>query len=601
MSDGTRPEGPPNGSSPRLVSVNVGLPRVVDWKGRSVRTGVWKYPVDGPRMVRSLNIDGDGQGDLAGHGGPFRAVLVYQLGSYEHWRRHLEREDLAPGQFGENFTVEGLADDEVCIGDRYRVGEALFEVTQPRVTCYRVGLRMGEPRLPSLLVSHRRPGFYLRVLQEGVVGAGDEIVKVATGDEAMTVAAVDALLYLPGHDRRELARAVRIPALSPGWKASFDALLAAEDVPGAGNVGLNAVASAPAPAWPGLRELRVVARVAESAEVVSLRLASVDGAPLPAALPGQYLTVRLGLGQDRPPLTRNYSLSGRPGGPEYRISVKREPQGVASGHIHARLHAGATVMAAAPRGAFTLSPGDRPVLLISAGIGATPLLAMLHALTGTGAAREVWWLHGARNGREHSFRTEVAQLLARLPNVHSRICYSAPLPTDRIGRDYTDRGRLSADFVTRLGPPRDADAYVCGPASFMTDIQAGLTTCGFDAGRVHSETFGPGPSLTPGIAPTDRRRPHPPAGVSDGTGPAVSFSRSGLTVSWRPADSSLLDLAEACDVPARWSCRTGVCHSCETALLSGAVSYEPEPIDRPAGGNVLICCAAPAEDVVLDL
>src|ERR1700677_2984844 len=142
-----------------LLSVNVGLPRDVPWQGKTVYTGVWKYPVDGPAMVRRLNVDGDGQGDTNGHGGEQRAVLVYQLQSYRHWQQHFGRDDLSYGAFGENLTVDGLPDDQVCIGDRYRIGEAEFEVTQPRVTCYRVGMRLGEPELPALLVSHHRPGF----------------------------------------------------------------------------------------------------------------------------------------------------------------------------------------------------------------------------------------------------------------------------------------------------------------------------------------------------------------------------------------------------------------------------------------------------------
>ena len=209
----------------RLVSVNVGLPREVVWQGRTVHTGVWKEPVDGPRMVRRLNIDGDGQGDLAGHGGEQRAVFVYQLESYRYWQRELGRDDFVYGQFGENFTVEGLADDVVCIGDRYQIGGAVFEVSQPRVTCYRVGIRMDDPRIPALLVAHHRPGFYFRVLTEGEVRPDDEIVKLAAGPEALTVAEVDALLYLPGHPRQELLRALRVPALSPGWQASFQAML----------------------------------------------------------------------------------------------------------------------------------------------------------------------------------------------------------------------------------------------------------------------------------------------------------------------------------------------------------------------------------------
>ena len=209
----------------RLVSVNVGLPRDIDWHGKVVHTGIWKEPVVGRRMVRRLNVDGDGQGDLLGHGGEHRAVFVYQIDSYRHWEKELRRSGLSYGQFGENFTVEGMSDQEVCIGDRFRIGDALFEVTQPRVTCYRVGIRMQEPRMAALLVAHGRPGFYLRVLTEGEVGAGDPIVRVAKEPERMTVAEANALLYLPGHPRRALERAMRIEAFSPGWRSSFQTLL----------------------------------------------------------------------------------------------------------------------------------------------------------------------------------------------------------------------------------------------------------------------------------------------------------------------------------------------------------------------------------------
>src|SRR5215831_7780377 len=209
---------------PRLLSVNVGLPRDITWQGKTVHTAVWKTPAQGRRMVRRLNIDGDGQGDLAGHGGEHRAVLVYQIGAYSYWQSQLHRDDFSYGQFGENFTIEGLSDDEVCIGDRYRIGGALFEVTQPRVTCYRVGIRMNEPQMAALLVAHGKPGFYLRVLEEGEVEAGDEIVQIAAGPERMTVAEVNALLYMPGHPRSELEKALRVPALSAGWRDSFRAL-----------------------------------------------------------------------------------------------------------------------------------------------------------------------------------------------------------------------------------------------------------------------------------------------------------------------------------------------------------------------------------------
>src|SRR6516165_5449392 len=276
-----------------LLSVNVGLPQDVAWGGRTVHTAIWKRPAEGPQMARRLNIDGDGQGDLAGHGGEHRAVFVYQIESYRYWQEQLGRDDFSYGQFGENFTVAGLPDDQVCIGDRYRIGEAVFEVTQPRVTCYRVGIRMGDPRIPALLVSHHRPGFYLRVLHEGAVRAGDDIVKIASGPEGMTITEIDALLYLPGHPRDQMQRALRIPALPAGWRDSFQALLGQAGAPGGtgGNAGLTAVS--PPPAWPGFRPLEVTAIEPESESVVSVRLADPDGAAVPPALPGQFLTLRL--------------------------------------------------------------------------------------------------------------------------------------------------------------------------------------------------------------------------------------------------------------------------------------------------------------------
>src|SRR5712691_2148354 len=262
----------------QLLSVIAGLSQKNEWKGKSVHTAVWKDAVRGRRKVERLNIDGDGQGDLQGHGGEHRAVLVYQIDSYRYWERELGRKDFVFGQFGENFTVEGLPDDEVCIGDRYRIGSALFEVTQPRVTCYRVGIRMNEPRMAALLVEHHRPGFYFRVLETGDVAAGDEIVKVGDGPERMSVAEADALLYLTGHSRAQLERALRIPALPAGWRSSFQALLQQEPGQAKGNPGLAVVS--PPPAWRGFRPMRVSRIERESASVFSLVLVSAGGEPL---------------------------------------------------------------------------------------------------------------------------------------------------------------------------------------------------------------------------------------------------------------------------------------------------------------------------------
>ena len=583
-----------------VLSVNVGLPQDVAWRGRTVHTAVWKRPVPGPRMVRRLNIDGDGQGDLAGHGGEHRAVFVYQIESYRYWQQQLGRDDFTYGQFGENFTVAGLADDQVCIGDRYRIGEALFEVTQPRVTCYRVGIRMADPQIPALLVSHHRPGFYLRVLHEGAVQAGDEIVQVASGPEAMTVAEVDGLLYLPGHSPQRLAQALRIPALPDGWKTSFQAMLQQADSPGGteGNAGLTAVS--PPPAWPGFRPMAVTALERETESVISVRLADPDGAAVPAALPGQFLALRLPVSPGGPPLLRSYSLSGPPGASSYRISVKREPHGAGSQFVHTRLRAGDLLEVAAPRGTFILQPGETPVLLISAGVGATPVLAMLHALAKAGSGRDIWWLHGARSRAEEPFADESRSLLAGLASGHRYICYSRPGPGDVRGSDYQAQGRLSPDVLDALDLPRNADAYICGPVAFMAQVSAALAALGIAGAHVRTEIFGAAGSQTPGIAPAAARPPHLPAG-EPGTGPSIAFARSGLTVPWDQSYASLLELAEACDVPVRWSCRTGVCHTCETGLLSGTVGYAPDPVDDPADGSALICCSQPRSDLALDL
>jgi ferredoxin-NADP reductase len=278
-----------------------------------------------------------------------------------------------------------------------------------------------------------------------------------------------------------------------------------------------------------------------------------------------------------------------------------EPDGAAGSYLSRGVRTGDLLDVSEPRGSFTLQPGGGPVVLLSAGIGATPVLAMLHALASSASPREVWWLHGARNGNAHSFAREVRQLLGMLSRGRSRVWYSRPGADDREGRDYDATGRVVMKDLDGLGVPDDAHFYLCGPSSFLGDLRTGLGDRGVPADRIHSEVFSGGPSLMPGVVAGPARAPHQPAGAP-GTGPLVSFARSGIALRWRPSEEkSLLELAEACDVPVRWSCRTGVCHNCESGLISGSVVHEPEPLDRPAEGNVLICCSRPREDVVIDL
>ena len=585
----------------RLLSVNVGLPRDIEWKGRTVHTGIWKDPVRGRCRVGRLNLDGDGQGDLAGHGGEQRAVFVYQIESYRFWQEQLKRTDFVHGQFGENFTIEGLPDDCVCIGDRYRIGSALFEITQPRVTCYRVGIRMNEPRMPALLTSSGRPGFYFRVLQEGEVGAGDEILKVGDAKERMTIAEINALLYSPHHAREQLERALRIEALSPGWRRSFEELLRSGSTGSAsGNAGL-APAAAAHPVAPGFRPLAVTAIEHESADVLSLTLQGTDGKPLQPVLPGQYVVLRLQRTAGAAPLFRSYSLSGALSTERYRISVKIEPNGAGGTYLREHVRVGDTLDVSAPRGSFILQQGDGPVVLLSAGIGSTPVLAMLHALAAARATRPVLWLHAARDREHHPFAAEARNLLHALTHGRSYVCYSRPGSSDRMGADFDALGHLSRSVFDEVGFPQKADVYLCGPARFMADMKDALASFGVAPERIHVELFNGSESMTPGIVSTAPRAPHPPKDDAY-TGPLVSFARSGIAAHWKAsAYQSILELAEACDVPVRWSCRTGVCHNCESGLVSGAVTYGPEPLEKPADGNLLVCCSQPTRDTVIDL
>jgi ferredoxin-NADP reductase len=470
---------------------------------------------------------------------------------------------------------------------------------------------MNEPRMPALLTSSGRPGFYFRVLREGEVGAGDEIVKVGEATERMTVAEINALLYSPQHPRDRLERALRIDALSPGWRASFDALLHSDTAAaGSGNAGL-APSAAAHPVAPGFRSLAVTTIDHESADVLSLTMQSPDGQPLQSGLPGQYVVVRLQPTASGPatsaeasapkPIYRSYSLSGPVSTERYRISVKIEPNGAAGTYLQEHVRVGDALDVSAPRGSFILQSGERPVVLLSAGIGATPVLAMLHALAATRSTRPVWWLHGARDGQHHPFAAEVRRLMFALPHGRTYVCYSRPGSDDTMTEHFEAPGHLSRSVFDAVGVPRDADVYICGPTPFMGEMKEALATLGVAPERIHIELFNGSESMTPGVVGAAARPPHLPKDDAD-TGPLVSFARSGIAAHWNASSyQSILELAEACDVPVRWSCRTGVCHNCESGLVSGAVVYGPEPLDQPADGNLLVCCSRPLRDTVIDL
>ena len=241
------------------------------------------------------------------------------------------------------------------------------------------------------------------------------------------------------------------------------------------------------------------------------------------------------------------------------------------------------------------------MVLVSAGIGATPVLAMLHALAADRSTRLVVWLHSARDGKHYPFGSEVNRLMPALTRGRRYVCFSRPDPRDRVGEGFDAAGHLSPSVFEEVGLPREADVYLCGPSRFMADMKRTLATLGVPPERIHVEVFNGGESVTPGLVGGSARTPHRPAGDTN-DGPLVSFARSGIAAHWRPAAyQNILELAEACDVPVRWSCRAGVCHNCESGLVSGSVAYGPEPLERPVDGNVLVCCSRPNGNVVVDL
>ncbi len=351
------------------------------------------------------------------------------------------------------------------------------------------------------------------------------------------------------------------------------------------------------PTGPVFRHYRVTGVTLESSTVCSFELAPARWRRLPAPEPGQFVMVRSQI-PDVGPTTRGYSVSSAASRRRLRLSVKREPGGVMSEHLHATLDTGATIDLAGPHGKFVLGGHrTRPVVLISAGIGATPVLAMLHSLVAESSRREVWWIHGARNGREHPFRAETQQLIAGLPNGQSHIRYSQPDQRDVPRRDYDAAGRIDAKALLDLGVPLDAEYRLCGPPAFVAELRAGLDGAGVDPARIDSESFG-GPAAPAADLPSPASRSVTAPAVP--SGPSVEFSRSGVTAAWEPRCASLLDLAEANGVNAAFGCRIGACHGCHARVLDGTVRHDPEPLEPAPSGGALLCCAVPEGDVVLD-
>jgi ferredoxin-NADP reductase/MOSC domain-containing protein YiiM len=572
----------------KLLSVNVSLPKQVPYQGKIITTGIFKEPVSDRVMVHALNIQGDGQADRKVHGGRDMAVYAYPFEHYEFWEETLGRSGFPFGQFGENLTVEGLTEETVRIGDVFRVGDALLQVTQPRIPCYKLALRMGEGAdFPKRFQDSGRLGFYLRVIEEGEIGAGDLIERVDTDGWSLTIAEFIHSYLHKSHEPDSLRRMLASRDLGDAWHMYLENMLEnAEPKSGPGG-------------WEGYRTFVVDRKVPESETITSFYLVPEDGGPLPPFKPGQFLTFRLDIPGQSKPLTRTYTISDRPDADYYRVSIKREtPPGLSSNYFHDHVQPGARLCIKSPRGDFWLDPGDdTPVVLVSAGVGLTPMISMLNSIVAAGSGRPVWFIHGTRSGREHAMGEHVRSLAAERDNVHLHVRYSRPVPGDVEGNNHDGTGHVTVDILKELLPPAAYDFYLCGPTPFMKSLYNGLLDWGVAEGRIHYEFFGPASVLKAGAgkAPTQV--------TGDRGSPAfdVVFDQSGVTVAWDPGVDSILELAEAHGLRPDYNCRSGICHTCMCKLIEGEVTYVAEPADLPDPGYVLICCSRPKSNVIVDV
>jgi ferredoxin-NADP reductase/MOSC domain-containing protein YiiM len=578
----------------RLVSVNVSLPKEVPYNGKIITTGIFKEPVSGRVMVHALNVQGDGQADRKVHGGLDMAVYAYPIEHYEFWEQTLGRSGFPFGQFGENLTVEGLSEDTVRVGDLLRVGGAQLQVTQPRIPCYKLALRMGEGTdFPKRFQDSGRLGFYLRVIEEGEIGAGDGIERVDTDGRSVTIAEFIHVYLHETHEPDSLRRVLASRELGDAWRIYLEKMLAKAE-PTLGPSG-----------WEGYRTFVVNRKVPESETITSLYLVPEDREPLPPFKPGQFLTFRLEIAGQSKPITRTYTISDRPNPDYFRLSIKREtppahrpdaPPGLSSNYFHDHVEPGTKLCVKAPRGEFWLDPGDdSPVVLVSAGVGLTPMISMINAIVAAGSKRPVWFIHGTHSSREHAMGEHLRRLAAEHDNVHLHVRYSRPEPRDVEGQDHDGIGHITVDVLKELLPPAAYDFYLCGPTPFMKSLYNGLLDWGVAEGRIHYEFFGPASLLKAGAEKAQTEV----AGDESSPSFDVMFDRSGVTVAWDPSVDSILELAEAHGLRPDYSCRSGICHTCMCKLIAGEVTYVVEPADLPDPGCVLICCSKPVSDVIV--
>ncbi len=428
------------------------------------------------------------------------------------------------------------------------------------------------------------------------MSAGDPIELVEGDNDAVTIADFIRVYLYESHEPVSLKRVLASRFLSEPWRMYLEKMLQkAEPVRGPHG-------------WEGFRAFVVERKVPESETITSFYLKPQDGEPLPPYMPGQFLTFRLNAPEHPTPVMRTYTLSDSPNHRDYyRVSIKRLPApadppglppGLSSNYFHDRVQPGTRLCVKAPRGKFYLDPSDTtPVVLLSGGVGLTPMISMLNAIVESGSQRPVWFVHGTRDGRDHAMAAHIRRMAMENANVHVHVSYSQPRPEDREGGGYDNRGYVNIDLLKQVLPPAAYDVYLCGPPPFMKSLYNDLLKWGVAETRIHYEFFGPVSALKEGAEAASKR-----VAVSKSQAEGeVSFAKAGLTAKWDSSFESILDLAEAQGLRPPFSCRTGICHTCSSKLIEGEVEYVTEPLDMPDPGCVLICVSKPKTNLVIEV
>jgi ferredoxin-NADP reductase/MOSC domain-containing protein YiiM len=543
-----------------------------------VPSGFVKKRVSGAVPASFTGFQGDEQADLRVHGGPDMAIYAYATSHYELWQSEFpEHSELwGGGALGENLEIDGWDETCVCVGDVVQLGDTVLQVTRPRKPCFKLALRFNDVRLPRRLVETGRCGWYYRVLKTGAIAEGDEAVLVRRLHPDWTIRRVNDISVQPDADAADLRELAGLPELAANWRAQTQAAALAREA---------------AARKSSFREFCVVRVVDESSSIRSFELAPADGAGIAPAVPGQHLVIRGINGQT---ISRPYSISAI-GGSHLQISVKREKGGF-SEWLHQSIKAGDRLSVLGPRGSFKLdTASNAPLVLISAGVGITPMMAMLQVATTNNGARivpaSVSFLHCARDSSHRAFKASLSEIAAKHPAVIFHTRFSRPLSTDRIGQTHDSVGRIDRELVLRtVAPLGPCNVYICGPEAFMADVRDWIEEVKSPGIRVMTELFGSAKSP----APAADRKQRPARAV-------VNFARSGRSQEMN-GTGSLLELAEAEGLSVASDCRSGVCGACVAKVISGEVGYDFEPLASVGEGEALLCCGFPlAEELVLDL